>query len=304
MYFLVTNDVEEHSIALNRLDDETAGRVSREGVPKLLDLYAKYDVEATFYYTGTFAERFPESMEMVKEQGHELGCHGYLHEVDRAFDVLSYDEQVADLMKAKQAIEAVAGNIVSFRAPAVRINNQTVKALETTGFLTDSSVSSQRFDGLLSFGAREKLKWLFSPRLPYYLHHDSPFQRGDSSILEVPISAYILAYIGTTMRVSPAFFNYLEKFIFRESMKRGKPIVFLFHPVEVLGVGERIETTRRSDSFLGYLFGDLIRQQLKLRNLGDAALELMDGVLKRAKKAGFEFISVKEYHQRFREERT
>ena len=48
LYFLMTNDVEEHSIALNRLDDGTAWRVYREGLPKLLDLYSKYDVEGTF----------------------------------------------------------------------------------------------------------------------------------------------------------------------------------------------------------------------------------------------------------------
>ena len=50
--------------------------------------------------------------------------------MDRAFDVLSYGEQVNDLKKAKKAIEAVAGRIEAFRAPAGRINNYTVKALE------------------------------------------------------------------------------------------------------------------------------------------------------------------------------
>ena len=76
MYFLMTNDVEEHSIALNRLDDETAWRVYREGLPKLLDLYSKYDVEGTFYFTGTFAEKIPEAIELVMDYGHEIGCHG------------------------------------------------------------------------------------------------------------------------------------------------------------------------------------------------------------------------------------
>ena len=104
MYFLMTNDVEEHSIALNRLDDETAWRVYREGLPKLLELYSKYDVEGTFYFTGTFVEKIPEAIELVMDYGHEIGCHGYSHEVDRAFDVLSYEEQVKDLKKAKKAI--------------------------------------------------------------------------------------------------------------------------------------------------------------------------------------------------------
>lgn len=89
MHFLMTTDVEEFSIPLNRLDDATAWRVYREGLPKLLDLYSKYDVESTFYFTGTFAEKIPEAMELVMERGHEIGCHGYSHEVERGFDVMS-----------------------------------------------------------------------------------------------------------------------------------------------------------------------------------------------------------------------
>ena len=77
MYFLMTTDVEEHSIALNRLDEETAWRVYKEGLPRLLELYAKYDVASTFYFTGTFAEKIPEAVELVKEHGHEIGCHGF-----------------------------------------------------------------------------------------------------------------------------------------------------------------------------------------------------------------------------------
>ena len=295
MKFIMTNDVEEHSIALNRLDKETAWRVYKEGLPRLLDLYSKYDVEGTFYFTGTYAEKIPEAIELVMDYGHEIGCHGYSHELDRAFDILSYEEQVKDLMKAKKIIEAVAGRIEAFRAPAARINNQTAKALEDTGFKTDSSVASQRFDGPLSFGAKNKLKWLFAPRLPYYLSYQSPFENGDSSILEIPISAFLFAYIGTTMRVAPKLNRILQHILFKESRKNGKPIVFLFHPVEVIEVNGGLERTRRSTSFWGYLIGDLLRQKLKMKNLGFNALKLVELILKDAKVNGFDFVNVKTF---------
>ena len=47
----------------------------------------------------------------------------------RAFDLLGYEEQVIELEKAKSVIEPVAGRITSFRAPALRINENTVRAL-------------------------------------------------------------------------------------------------------------------------------------------------------------------------------
>jgi len=199
----MTNDVECHSIALNRIEPKVADEIHEVGLPMLLNLLSKYDVVSTFYFTGKFVDLKPEAVDLVKEHGHEIGCHGYDHSPDRAFDLLTYEQQVEELKKAKNAIEPVAGKIQSFRAPALRINGHTVKALEEMGFTTDSSVCPQRFDGPFTFGSRKKLKWLFANRKPYNLSYDSPFKRGSSKILEIPISAFIAPFIGTTMRVSP-----------------------------------------------------------------------------------------------------
>ena len=49
-YFLMTNDVKCFSFEHNRYEDAVAERVYREGLPGLLDLYDKYDVNATFFF--------------------------------------------------------------------------------------------------------------------------------------------------------------------------------------------------------------------------------------------------------------
>ena len=299
MYFLMTADVESFSIPLNREDPGVVKQVHEEGLPRLLSLMAKHDVCGTFYFTGTFAEASPESVELVKEHGHEVGCHGYDHSPHRAFDVLSYEEQLNDLKKAKAAIESVAGEIVSFRAPALRINEDTVRALEETGFRTDSSVCSQRFDGPFTFGSKRKLKWLFAPRRPYMLSYDSVVKPGDSKILEIPVSAFLFPYIGTMMRVSPLIARILRKYLYHESKNTGKPVVFLFHPNECLDTGNEIATTRRTNNPVEYLFADVIRHKLKLKNMGLASLKLLDEVITSAKEFGFEFVSAGEYKRIF-----
>jgi len=297
MYFLMTVDVESFSIPLNREDPGVVRQVHEEGLPRLLSLLAKHDVCGTFYFTGTFAEASPESVELVKEHGHEVGCHGYDHSPHRAFDVLSYKEQLNDLKKAKAAIESVAGEIVSFRAPALRINEDTVRALEETGFRTDSSVCSQRFDGPFTFGSKRKLKWLFAPRRPYMLSYDSVVKPGDSKILEIPVSSFLFPYIGTMMRISPLITRILQKYLYHESKNTGKPVVFLFHPNECLDMytGNEIATTRRTNNLVEHLFADVIRHKLKLKNMGLASLKLLDDVLASASEYGFEFVSVREY---------
>ena len=94
------------------------------------------------HFTGEMAEMFPEAVEMVRDAGHEIGCHGYDHSPQRAFDSLRYEEQVEELKRAKKVIEDVAGRTESFRAPMLRINEDTVRALEETGFKTYGSVAS------------------------------------------------------------------------------------------------------------------------------------------------------------------
>jgi peptidoglycan/xylan/chitin deacetylase (PgdA/CDA1 family) len=299
MYFLMTNDVESFSIPLNKLDLETAREVYKVGLPRLLDVYSKHDIKCTFYFTGEIAEQVPEAMELVLDHGHDIGCHGYGHSHDQAFDSMTFEEQVTELNKAKVVLESVAGKISDFRAPALRINESTIRALEETGFNTDSSIASQRFDGPLTFGSKRKLKWLVAPRQPYFASYDSVIKKGESKILEIPISAFISSYIGTTMRVSPTILKILEKFLFFESKRTGKPIVFLFHPNECLNAGKGAIAAKRADNMIEYIFADVVRHGLKMRNLGLKATILIDEVITRAKKAGFEFMTVKEYGRHF-----
>jgi peptidoglycan/xylan/chitin deacetylase (PgdA/CDA1 family) len=216
MYFLMTIDVESHSIPLNRDDLHTVKLIHEEGLPGLLGLLSKHDISSTFYFTGKFCEESLESVELVKDHGHEIGCHGYEHSPNRALDLLTYEEQKNEISKAKTVIESIAGRVTSFRAPALRMNKYTIKALEDVGFTTDSSICSQRFDGPFTFGAAGKLRWLFAPRKPYMLSHESPTKEGGSKILEIPISAFILPFIGTTMRISPLITKKLSKFLYFE----------------------------------------------------------------------------------------
>ena len=295
MYFLMTNDVESFSIPLNKLDPDTAKEVYKFGLPRLLDVYAKHDIKCTFYFTGRMAEMVPEAVELVVEHGHDIGCHGYDHSSDRAFDLMGLDEQIAEMTKAKDILESLAGKISDFRAPALRINEYTIRALEQTGFNTDSSIASQRFDGPLTFGSKKKLKWLVAPRFPYHPSYDSIVKKGDSKILEIPLSAFVFPYIGTTMRVSPTILKFLERIMFAESMRTEKPIVFLFHPNECLDAKIGVKRASRGGNAIEHVFADVIRHKLKLRNLGVKAVNLIDDVIGRAKDRGFEFLTVQEY---------
>lgn len=94
------------------------------------------------------------------------------------------------------------------------------------------------------------------------ISYDSFFKKGNSNILEVPISSALLPYIGTTMRISPGITKFIEKFLFMDSAKTDKPIVFLFHPNECLDVVKRVIFTRRTKNPFKYLFAYLLLLQI------------------------------------------
>lgn len=297
---LITNDVETTSILNHKLRDKTGEYVLNQGIPRLLDLYDKYGVKATFFYTGHIAKLYPDVVRKAYERGHEVGSHGLTHEVDQAFDVLSPKEQLSHLIRSKQILEDIIGDeVISFRAPAARVDKGFPEILHEAGFKVDSSVSSQRLDMMFSFGALKKLHWLTAPRKAYFTQVDNIFRKGDSDILEAPISAFGFPYIGTFMRIAPALNRFTRHVLYWETLCNGRQFVFLTHPNEF--IDEEQETTeieRRGSNYISYLLGDVIRHKLKVKNLGEKALPIYDRELAFFKDKGFEFVTCKELYNR------
>ena len=48
--------------------------------PALLELLARYNVQATFYVTGRRAEQYPQLIRRIVSRGHTIGNHSYTHD--------------------------------------------------------------------------------------------------------------------------------------------------------------------------------------------------------------------------------
>ena len=297
---LITNDVETTSILNHKLRDKTGEYVLNQGMPRLLDLYDKYGVKATFFYTGHIAQLFPDVVRMAHERGHEVGSHGLTHEVSKAFDVLSPEEQLSHLRQSKQILEDIIGEeVVSFRAPAARVDKKFPQIMKEAGFKVDSSVSSQRLDMMFSFGALKKLNWLTSPRHAYFAQEENIFRKGESEVLEVPISAMGFPYIGTFMRIAPGLNRFTRQMLYWETLCNGRQFVFLTHPNEFIDEDrETNEIERRAGNYISYLLGDVIRHKLKVKNLGEKALPIYERELAFFQRKDFEFVTCKDFYKR------
>lgn len=295
MNVFFTNDV-EHTSVNGSTYERIADQVEQETLPRLLDLYDKYNVRSTFFVLGQLAEIRPNIVRMIADRHQEVASHGFTHDYRQAFDVLSLEEQIRELRESKDRLEQICGQqVVSFRAPALRVNGDTPLALHEAGYRFDSSIAPQRMDAFMSLGGKNKKQWLKAPRAVYETDVNNLARQGTSGITEVPVSSFGVPYIGTVMRISPKVLNAMTRqFLYWETRNTDKPVNFLFHPSEAVRELESESVAlHRSTSVMGHLFSDVLRAKLKLKHLDMSALELLETELQYWQNRG-EFKSVKE----------
>ena len=297
---LFTNDIETTSILNGGLRKETGERVWKEGMPRLLELYDKYNVKATFFFIADFAQDCPHIVRMIQPYGHEVACHGLTHEYDKAFDILTLEQQIEHLSRAKKILEDISGEeVISFRAPALRVNEFTPEALVRSGFKIDSSVAPQRLDMFMTLGAKNKLQWLKAPRKPYQVAENNLARKGNMPLEEVPVSSFGLPYIGTMMRVLPSINRLTRYFLYLETKDSEKTINFLIHPNELIEEEDlNAKAEKRSDNYISYLLSDVLRKRLKRRNLGKSAADLFESEIRFFNNKGYDFITLKEFAEK------
>lgn len=110
------------------------------GVPRILDLLANHEVEATFFVPGMTAERWPGPVEKILEAGHEVALHGHSH---RRLPGMPEDEQMADLERGLAALARLGVEPVGYRAPYWQLTRTTLEALSQHGIRYDSSLMDE-----------------------------------------------------------------------------------------------------------------------------------------------------------------
>lgn len=77
-----------------------------EDTEELISILADYDVYATFFVVGEWAEKYPESVLALHEAGHEVMNHSDNH---AHYPKLSAEEMIADLNACNDKVEAITG---------------------------------------------------------------------------------------------------------------------------------------------------------------------------------------------------
>lgn len=189
-------------------------------VNRILEMLAYRNTKATFFTLGWIAERYPQLILEIAQEGHELASHGYGHE--RVSDQTE-EAFFADIQLAKILLEDLTGSEVNgYRAPSFSIGGSNLWAFDClvqAGYRYSSSIYPIHHD---HYGM---------PDFPRFAHEIRP------GLTEIPI---------TTVRIFNRNFpsgggGYFRLFPYavsrwmlsRTNLQDDESGVFYFHPWEM-----------------------------------------------------------------------
>ena len=233
--------------------DSLPCRVERN-VDVILGLLDEADARATFFTLGWIAERYPQVVRRIVDNGHELASHGYGHQ--RASD-LTPEQFRDDITRAKCILEDLGGVAVrGYRAPSFSINHTNwwaVEELEQAGYEYSSSIYPVRHD---HYGMPD------APRFPHR-------PNGEAGILELPPTT--VALLGRNLPAAGGgWFRLLPYEVSRWMLRRVNaqdqaPCMFYFHPWELDAEQPRQRGVSAKTRFRHYV--NLQRMPGRLRQL-------------------------------------
>jgi len=195
-----------------------------QNMERLLELMRMHDTKATFFVLGWVADKFPEVVRMIDREGHEIGTHGYYHDMITEMTPSVFE---ADLRKSLEAIgRNTSQRIRGHRASNFSVVHSTLWALEIlarNGIEYDSSI--------FPFARKRYGMADYPNRNPHMLHLSEGL-----SIKELPMSTMRMG--GRVMPVAGGGYLRLyphqvtERFIEKANL-RGLPVMVYLHPWEL-----------------------------------------------------------------------
>lgn len=227
IYNAMTVDVEDYfqvSAFASHIPRSSWGSIScrvERNIDQILALLAEDRVKATFFTLGWIAERYPEMIKRIVENGHELASHGWGH---HRVSELGREGFREDILRSKAILEDTGGEpVLGYRAPSFSIGDHNQWALDIlaeAGYRYSSSIYPIRHD---HYGMPD------APRFAYYPR--------DNGLLEVPITTLRMfqrnlpAGGGGYFRLWP--YPVSRWFLKRLNHHEKRPAIFYFHPWEI-----------------------------------------------------------------------
>lgn len=110
----------------------------QQALPRILDLLRQADIRASFFVPAWVAEHHPDAVKSIVAGGHEVGCHGDVHE--KVSDLEPAQEEKILLRSVEVLTRRAGQRPVGYRAPAWQLSPNTLGLLARHGFEYSSNM--------------------------------------------------------------------------------------------------------------------------------------------------------------------
>lgn len=195
-----------------------------ENTERLLQLFDDHQIKITFFILGWVAEKYPQLVKEIRQQGHEIASHGFSHQLIYTQTPDIFREETA---KSKRILEDLAQTpITGYRAASYSITRKSLWALDILaelGFTWDSSIFPTRHDNYGIPGSPEEPYRIITPR--------------GAALTEFPLTTAKVMGQAIPAAGGGYFRQYpyaLSRWLFeRASENQTKPQIFYLHPWEI-----------------------------------------------------------------------
>lgn len=81
--------------------------VGNSDIDSILETLDKYNVKATFFLLGSWADDYIEEVQKIYDAGHEIGNHGYSH---KDLPTMNYENILLDIQKCNETVRNITGH--------------------------------------------------------------------------------------------------------------------------------------------------------------------------------------------------
>jgi peptidoglycan/xylan/chitin deacetylase (PgdA/CDA1 family) len=141
-------------------------------IPRLVENFARLGLQQTFFVPGWVIEKYPAQIDLLLENGHEIGLHGYLHE--RSNEIGEEDERYWFYRGLDAYKKHVGKTPRGWRAPSFAFSKHSLGHLLDAGIEYDSSLMGDDIPYALSSGNTSLLEFPVDWTLddfPHYAHN-------------------------------------------------------------------------------------------------------------------------------------
>jgi peptidoglycan-N-acetylglucosamine deacetylase len=208
------------------LKHETKSFEIVKGIDKIIEFLGKHETYATFFMVGEILENFPDVLDKILDNGHEIAFHTMYHS---RLDSENFQEKFSK--ELDNFAKLTDNKSKGFRAPTFSLNEKSswvIDILEQHGYVYDSSIVPAKTNLYGTSNAPKKSYKITSDSL----YSDNP----NGKIIEFPLM--VTKFLGKTIPVGGGF--YLRTLPFGTTKKalrtydqENMPGVFYIHSWEL-----------------------------------------------------------------------